>query len=100
MSGDIPNSEIPRTRTRSFAYSAIVMRILAGVYFLWTSEGRDWRDLAKFIRAASLAHGSESGLLADAGLVNPDGRTLYSRRQEVDGAVLHIADAARKAAGS
>ena len=98
MSGDIGNSEIPRTRTRSFVYSAIVMRILAGAYFVWTNDGLDWRNLADFIRRASLAHGSESGLLADAGLVNPDGRTLYTRSGEVMRAMERIVTAARDAA--
>jgi len=98
MAGDIANSEIPRTRTRSFVYSAIVMRILAGAYFVWTNDGLDWRDLANFIRAASLEHGSEQGLLADAGLVNPDGRTLYTRSGEVMRAMERIVSAARDAA--
>lgn len=95
MSGDIANSEIPRIRTRSFVFSPVVMKIFAGCYFVWTNEGLDWRDLAKFIRAASFAHGSEQGLLADAGLVNPNGQKLYSRRQEIAGAVSHIVSAAR-----
>ena len=98
MAGDIPNSDIPRMRTRSFVFSQVVMQIFAGCYFVWTNEGLDWRDLAKFIRAASFAHGSEQGLLADAGIVNPNGQKLYSRRQEIAGAVSHIVSAARDAA--
>ena len=98
MSGDIAHSEIPRTRTRSFVFNAAVMQILAGCYFVWIRESADWRDLANFIRAASLEHGSEQGLLADAGLVNPNGKKLYSRRQEIAGAVSHIVSAARDAA--
>ena len=95
MSGDIPNSDIPRMRTRSFVFSVTVMQIFAGCYFVWTIEDLDWRDLAKFIRAESFAHGSEQGLLADAGLVNPNGQRLYSRRQQIAGAVSHIVSAAR-----
>ena len=42
MAGDIDNSEIPQKRATSLAYSATVIRLLAGCYYEWTKDGSDW----------------------------------------------------------
>ena len=88
IAGEINNSEIPQFRTVTFAYSIAFIRVVAGCYRLWAGES--WKPLAEFIRKASINHGSSHGLLVDAGLTNPDGTTLFARRQEVAGAIEYI----------
>ena len=97
MSGDIEDQSIPQERAVSFAYSATFMRILAGCYcHNWGTENNDWKPLATFLREASLEPGSgPGGLLVDAGVVAPDGKTLLARRQEVAGAIRYIVQQAK-----
>lgn len=94
VTGQINNSEIPLLRSATFAYSIIFIRVLAGCYRLWLDKYGSWEPLAKFIREASIDHGSGHGLLVDAGLVDPSGTTLFGRRQEVAGAIDYIVKAA------
>ena len=90
LSGEIDNSEIPQIRLTTFAYNVAFIRVLAGCYRLWIGEHDSWKPLADFIRGAAIDHGSGRGLLVDAGLVTPDGTTLFARRQEVAGAIDYI----------
>ena len=74
MAGDVDNSDIPQGRSKTMAYNATVIRILAGCYHEWTKEGADWKTLADFLRSASLVPGVNRGsLLVDAGVVAPGG---------------------------
>ena len=98
LDGDIINSEIPQLRAMTYAYNVTFIRILAGCYRLWISEYDTWQPLADFIRKASIERGSNYGLLADAGMLNPDGVTLFARRQEVAGAINYIVNAAKNSA--
>ena len=98
MNGDIDNSEIPRERATSLAYSATVIRLLAGCYYEWTKDGSDWQPLAEFIRNASLEPGSGKGaLLVDAGLVAEGGITPFARAQLVNSAIEYIVHQATSA---
>ena len=74
MTGEVDNSDIPHERSKTMAYNAVVIRILAGCYYEWTKDGDDWKPLAEFFREASLTPGCNSGtLLVDAGIVAPGG---------------------------
>ena len=97
LSGEIDNSEIPHFRVSTFAYSVTFIRVLAGCYYLWISKHGAWKHLAEFIRKASIDHGSEHGLLVDAGLVNPDGKTLFTRLREIARAIDYIVGEAEAA---
>ena len=98
MNGDIDNSEIPRERTTSLAYSATVIRLLAGCYYEWTKNGSDWTPLAEFIRSSSLEPRSGKGsLLVDAGLVAEGGITPFARAQLVTSAIDYIVHQAASA---
>ena len=94
LSGEIDSSEIPHLRIMTFAYSMAFIRVVAGCYRLWVRKYNSWKPLADFIGKASIDHGSRHGLLVDAGLVNPDGTTLFARRQELAGAIDYIVSAA------
>ncbi len=96
VSGNIDNSEIRLMRITTFAYNIAFIRVLAGCYRLWVGEYASWEPLAEFIRKASISHGSGHGLLVDAGLVSPDGTTLFARRQEVASAIDYIVRKAKE----
>lgn len=95
VSGEIDNSEIPHLRFTTFAYNIAFIRVLAGCYRLWMGQYASWEPLADFISKALISHGSGHGLLVDAGLVSPDGTTLFARRQEVANAIDYIIREAR-----
>ena len=98
VGGDIDNSEIPQTRSRSLAYNATVIRLLAGCYHEWVKDGADWQPLAEFIRSASMKPGSGQGtLLVDAGLVAEGGITPFARAQLVNSAIDYIVHQAKDA---
>lgn len=99
VDGSIDNSDIPKLRTQTFAYNATFLRVLADCYRVWIAEGRSWQSLADFIRRSSINRGSDYGLLVDAGLYDGKGTTLFSRRQEVEGASNYIVRAAKAAVG-
>ena len=93
LSGKIDNSEIPQLRRSTFAYNVTFFRVLAASYFRLMSDYNSWKPLADFINSASITPGSEIGLMVEAGLVNPGGKSLLARRQEVEMAVRHIVKA-------
>ena len=99
LSGDISDSEIPQFRVTTFAYEVTFIRLLAGCYYQWTQvRGHDsWDPLAEFVRSASLNRGTGYGLLVDSGLVDPSGRDLFSRRQEMARAIESIVNGAEAA---
>ena len=98
MNGDIDNSEIPQQRATSLAYSATVIRLLAGCYHEWIKDDSDWQPLAEFIRSSSLEPGSGKGaLLVDAGLVAEGGITPFARAQLVTSAIEYIVHQAASA---
>lgn len=99
LTGYIESSEIPHYRTTTFAFDVTFIRVMANCYSAWLKENKLWEPLAQFIRRASIDHGSGHGLLVDAGLVTPDGATLFARRQEVAGAIDYIVTQAKMAAG-
>ena len=88
--GTLDDSEIPHLRANTFVLSVTFMNLLAGCYHRWVELGHGWQELAKFVRAANFKSGSGHGLLVDAGMVAPDGKTLFSRRQEVFAAMNYI----------
>lgn len=98
LSGNIDNSEIPRLRPSTFAFSVTFIRIIAACYSHWIGEYESWEPLTDFIRNSSINPGHRHGLLVDAGLVNPDSRGLFSRRQEVINAINYILNAVETAA--
>ena len=93
VSGRLSDRDIPAMRTKTFAFSVTFINLLADSYRLWlveNPENADWEHLAKFISGASIEVGARRGLLVDAGLVTPDGRSLFSRRQELEAAARYI----------
>lgn len=101
LNGGIENSEIPRLRTKTFAYSTTFIRVLAGCYYLWTIGGESWTPLANFISKSEIERRSGHGLLVDAGMVvAPANNNLFSRRQEAQKGIDYIIDAARDAVAS
>lgn len=99
LDGSINNSDIPKLRTQTFAYNVTFFRVLADCYRAWIAEDMPWQLLAEFIRKSSINRGSDYGLLVDAGLYDGKGTTLFSRRQEVEGASNYIFRAAKAAVG-
>ena len=90
--GQIDNDEIPVLRSKSLAFSATFIRILAGCFQDLRRKGiEDWTPLAHFVRAASLRPGDGQGsLLVDAGVMAPGDSSPVARRQEVQGAIDYI----------
>ena len=99
ISGEIDDSDIPGIRATTFAYNGTFIRILAACYWSWIREHDSWDPLAEFIRKAAIRHGSKYGLLVDAGLTDPSGTKIFSRRQEVARAIDYIVDAAMSEIG-
>ncbi len=98
LTGDTINADIPRIRTKSFAYNATAIRILAGCYYEWCQDGFDWKPLAKYFHEVCLEPGrGEGALLVDAGVVAPGGTTPFPRIQEVTKAIEYIVSAAKAA---
>lgn len=98
LSGDLDNFEIPEMRTRTMAFNATVIRILAGCYHEWLKDNADWKPLADFIRSASLDPGAVNGtLLVEAGVVLPGGITPIGRQAQMVAAVDYIVRQARAA---
>ena len=98
IDGSIDNSDIPHLRTQTFGFNVTFVRLLAGCYRHWVQDGRNWDELAEFIRNSSIDRGKNHGLLAAAGLLHPDGRALFARRQEVAAAINYIVNAAKSTA--
>ena len=98
--GAIEDSEIPKLRRQSLAFSATFIRILAGCYQYWLRRVSDeWEPLAYYVHDAVLTPGSGYGaLLVDAGAMAPGASSPLARRQEVQGAINYIVQEARKAA--
>ena len=93
--GEVINSDLPRLRSATYAYHVTVLRILAGCYHAWGEE--DWSQLAAFLRRSSLKMGyKRDSLLVAAGAVPEMGKTVVSRRQEVDAAISYIVKNARE----
>ena len=93
LNGSLANSEIPTRRTKSLAYNATVVHVLAGCYYEWRKHHDDWGPLAEFIREADFTPGqdvNEGALLVDAGLVPPNSITPVPRTQEVTGSIAYI----------
>lgn len=100
MAGEIDNSEIPQRRAETLAYNATVVRLFAACYQEWTKDGADWRQLAQFLRNASLKPGSgEGALLVDAGIVAPGGITPIVNVSIVTTAIAYIIRQARESTG-
>lgn len=98
LSGDLDNIEIPEMRTRTMAFNATVIRILAGCYHEWLKGNTDWKPLADYIRSASLKPGAVNGtLLVEAGVVLPGGITPIGRQAQMVVAVDYIVRQARAA---
>ena len=91
MAGEIDNSEIPDERTKTMAYNATVIRILAGCYHEWMECEVDVEQLANFLSDASLEPGAMSNtLLVDAGVVAPGATSPSAQRQTVVQAIDYI----------
>ena len=101
--GTLSDSEIATRRTRSLAFNATVLQVLAACYHEWLKSHDDWRPLAAFIRQADFTPGkdtNEKALLVDAGLVPPKGITPIPRIQEVTRAIEYIVGKAREFSGT
>ena len=97
MAGEIDNSEIRDERTKTMAYNATVIRILAGCFHEWTADEDNWELLADFLRVASLQPGAVSDtLLIDAGVVAPGGISPNAQRQTVSRAIDYIVSHAKE----
>ena len=91
MAGDIDNSDIPDERTKTMAYNATFIRILAACYHEWIEDEDNWELLADFLRTASLQPGAISDtLLIDAGAVAPGGTSPTAQRETVSRAIEYI----------
>ena len=92
---ELAAEDIPHERQTSFAFNNTVLRVLAGCYHDWGAGDR--QDLAEFLRTQSFSKARQRGaILKKAGLVADGGTTPQARRQEVQGAIRYIVDAARK----
>ena len=101
MAGEIDNSEIPEARSKTMAYNATVIRILAGAFYEWTKDDDDWVPLADFLRGASLKPGVKSGsLLVDIGVVAPGSTSPVAQRETVIRAIEFIVKLARESRNS
>ncbi len=96
VSREIDGSEIPGLRASSFAYSVTFMRLVVNCYRLWLQKNDSWEPLQKLIREASVKHGDRNGLLAEAGILDPSGENLVSRRQEVISGARYIVNKAKR----
>ena len=97
LTGAIQNTDIPELRAKTFAYNVTFIRVLAGCFYLWLKEGRPWEQLAQYIAKSTINRWADYGLLVDAGLVHPNGKELFARRQEVESAVRRIVQMAKTA---
>ena len=89
----VPRIQEVTRRTKSLAYNATVVQVLAGCHYEWRKTHEDWRPLAEFIRQADFTpgrHVNEGALLVDAGLVPPKGITPVPRIQEVTRSIDYI----------
>ena len=95
LSEEMTSEDIPDERQNSFVFNATVIRVLAGCYYAWGNKDR--QALTDFLRAQHFDKGRQRGaILVQSGLVAQGGNTPQARRQEVQGAIRHIVDAARK----
>ena len=98
MAGEIDNSDIPGERSKTMAYNATVIRILAGCYYEWTKVYADWSPLLEFLRNASLIPGVDKGsLLVDAGVVAPGGISPVAQQEVVVRGIDYIVSHAKGA---
>ena len=88
--GDSDSQSIPLLRSRSRLVDVTFFIVLASCYHIWQASDRDWHQLANFLRQADLGIDADNRLLIDAGLLTPDGRAMFSRRQEVENAMSYI----------
>ena len=93
IGGEIDSEDIPNYRQETMAFNATVIRILAGTYFEWTRAGKNWGDLAAFMRGASLGVGKKGpSILQEAGIVAPGGTSPLAARPQVESGIRYILD--------
>ena len=98
LAGEIDNTDIPELRSRTMAFNATVIRVLAGCYYEWMKKYDNWEPLANFIRSTSLIPGAgEGALLVDAGLVIPGGITPIARMHRMADAIEFVVSQAEDA---
>ena len=95
ISGSIEVGDIPTHRHSSMAFNATVIRMLAGIYHIWTRGDTDWKELADFLRNESLEPRRPDNLLVEAGIVAPNGTSPASRLSDVRRAVVFVTDKVR-----
>ncbi|MCY4559146.1 MAG: hypothetical protein OXF79_22770 [Chloroflexi bacterium] len=92
---EMTSEDIPDRRQISFALNVTVLRVLAGCYHAWGTGNR--QTLIDFLRAQHFDKGRHrNAILVKSGLVVPGANTPQARRQEVQGAIRYIIDAARE----
>ena len=98
LNGDVEASEfIPERRRETYAFSATIIRVLAGCFYSWHAEvSEDTEPLASYIRQHSFENTLRDSLWIKAGLVAAGGITPVARAQEVRGAIRFIVDNAKK----
>ena len=91
MVGEVDNTEIPQMRNETMAYSAAVIRIIAGCYYEWIKDGDEWQPFADFLRNTSLRSGVHTdSLMVDAGVVAPGGTSPAARPKIVVNGIDYI----------
>ena len=96
FNSDIDQEDVPKERSKTYAYNGTMLRILAGAYYEWHQRfptmGAD--ILASFVSDMDLQPKAKDGPLVDAGVLVLGQTTLTARRQEVTTAIGAIVQGA------
>lgn len=95
---EIDDDYVPVQKTRTLAYNATIIRIIAACHYQWTRQysSRSLDDLATFIKVMDLRPSMQSGPLVESGVMTPGLATPNSRRQLVQRAIQSVVDGASK----
>ena len=92
---------IPTLRQHTFAFNAIVFRVLAACFHGWKENmDQDIEPLARYIRDQSFNSAAKDSFLIRAGLIMPGTTSPVGRRQEVQKAIQYILQNAKRYIGS
>ena len=95
---EIDDDYVPAQKTRTLAYNATIIRIIAACHYQWTQQysSRSLDDLATFIKGMDLRPSMQRGPLVESGVMTPGLATPNSRRQLVQRAIQSVVDGAAK----
>ncbi len=93
---------LPQQRRKTFAYTATMLRILAGCVYEWDKQApqADLSSLADFIRGINFETHQKQGLLRSAGVLDQPGTSIIGRRQEMQSTIAAIVRGAAKQLGN